>query len=348
MEKNCLVTTYKAAVNDNSLLKIGEMRIEAGTFTETYAKRINFTSYPQVIETLDGSESLTTDKNLLTGFTNKITLNQDHQTFYTKNQDVEIVVFNKYEIKGIYCRETTINLDSLKYSPSLSSLENLFCKGSFESIKDKPNTYLVGLKFDKEQDIINFSRFTALTEFNVNNTLISGDISAISGLTSLNKINIVQTNVSGDISAISGLTSLTDINISNTSISGNISAISGLTALTKFFANITSISGDISAFSGLTELTNINIGTTAVSGDIQSLGSCTALTFMELVNMPNMRGEVIDYVIAQRSHGRTSGNTRFGPSNTVKFNGKVLSGYNNFSWTESTITNETTSETVNR
>ena len=184
----------------------------------------------------------------------------------------------------------------------MSSLENLFCKGSLESIKDKPITYLVGLKFEKEQDIINLSKFIGLRELNFSNSLISGDISAISGLTALTNINLGQTNVSGDISAISGLT----------------------------------------------ELTNINIGTTTVSGDIQSLGSCTALTFMELVNMPNMRGEVIDYVIAQRSHGRTSGNTRFGPSNTVKFNGKVLSGYNNFSWTESTITNETTSETVNR
>ena len=236
----------------------------------------------------------------------------------------------------------------MKYSPSLTSLENLFCKGSLASIKDKPISYLIGLKFDKEQDIINFSGFTALTEFSFSNTLISGDISAISGLTSLNRINLAQTNVSGDISAISGLTALTSLNLSTTSVSGNISAISGLTALTNFVANATSISGDISAISGLTELTSINIGSTAVSGDIQSLGSCTALTFMELVSMPNMRGEVIDYVISQRAHGRTSGNTRFGPSNTVKFNGKVLSGYNNFSWTESTITNETTSETVNR
>ena len=104
MENNCLVTKLKANVNDNSLLKVGEMRLEAGTFTETYSKRINFGSYPQVIETLDGSASLTNDKNLLTGFTNKITLNQDHQTFYTKNQDVEIVVFNKYDVKGIYCK----------------------------------------------------------------------------------------------------------------------------------------------------------------------------------------------------------------------------------------------------
>ena len=28
MEKNCLVTKYKATVNDNSLLKVGEMFID--------------------------------------------------------------------------------------------------------------------------------------------------------------------------------------------------------------------------------------------------------------------------------------------------------------------------------
>ena len=348
MEKNCLVTTYKAVVNDNSLLKIGEMRLEAGTSTETVGKRINFTTYPQVIETLDGSLSLTNDENLLTGFTNKLTLSADNQYFYTKNQDVVIVVSNKYDVTGVLCKDTKINLDDLKYLPNLKSLENVFCKGSLESIKDKPISYLYGLQFEKEQNIINLSGLTSLTNITLVQTNVSGDISAISGLTSLTNIILAQTNVSGNISAISGLTALTDINIANTSISGNISALSGLTSLTKFVANVTSISGDISAISGLTELTYINIGTTTVSGDIQSLGSCTALTFMELVGMPNMRGEVIDYVISQRAHGRNTGTTRFGPSKTVTFNGKALSDYNNFSWTASTITNETTSETVNR
>ena len=151
MENNCLVTKLKANVNDNSLLKIGEMRLEAGTFTETYGKRINFTTYPQVIETLDGSASLTTDENLLTGFTNKLTINRDYQNFYTKNQDVVIAVSNKYDIKWINCKDTTINLDSLKYSPNLYSLENVFCKGSLESIKDKPINLLVNLSFEKER-----------------------------------------------------------------------------------------------------------------------------------------------------------------------------------------------------
>ena len=40
MEKNCLVTTYKATVNDNSLLKVGEMRIKVSS-VETPNKNTN-------------------------------------------------------------------------------------------------------------------------------------------------------------------------------------------------------------------------------------------------------------------------------------------------------------------
>ena len=67
MEKNCLVTTYKASVNDNSLLKIGEMRFDSGIDEQNNMKYITFSSFPAVIETLDGSNSLSFDKTFLTG-----------------------------------------------------------------------------------------------------------------------------------------------------------------------------------------------------------------------------------------------------------------------------------------
>ena len=67
-----------------------------------------------------------------------------------------------------------------------------------------------------------------------------------------------------------------------------------------------------------------------------------------LYNTPNINGEIIDYVISQRTHGRTTGSTWFGQSYTVTFNGKPIIDTAAVSWTASTITNETTSETVNR
>ena len=84
MEKNCLVTTYKASVDDNSLLKIGEMRFDSGIDEQNRGKYITFSSYPAVIETLDGSNSLSFDKTFATGLTNKIILNSDIG-FYVKD-----------------------------------------------------------------------------------------------------------------------------------------------------------------------------------------------------------------------------------------------------------------------
>ena len=84
MEKNCLVTTYKASVDDNSLLKIGEMRFDSGIDETNVGKYITFSSYPAVIETLDGSNSLSFDNTFATGLTNKIVFNGG-RAFYVKD-----------------------------------------------------------------------------------------------------------------------------------------------------------------------------------------------------------------------------------------------------------------------
>lgn len=305
MEKNCLVTKYKATVNDNSLLKIGEMALKAIASTKS-EYTVNFTTYPQVIETLDGSLSLTTDPNLLTGFTNKIILNSSYATFYKKNQDVVIVIPNKYDIKDLMCSNTVINLDDLKYSNSLNMLAGFLCKGSLANIKDKPITNLNGLNFEENQDIINFS-----------------------GLTSLINIVLYSNPIYGDISALSGLTSLTKLWMPNSSVSGNISSLSGLTALKSISFDETYLSGDIESIGTLINLTELNI--------------CSP-------NGEGVRGEIINFVNSQRSHGRTIGNIKIRANSNITFNGSYLTNtnYYNISWTASTITNETTSETVDR
>ena len=111
MEKNCLVTKYKAIVNDNCLLKIGELRTGFRA-APMNGYRVNFTEYPVVIETVDGSLSLTTDKTMLTGFTNKLTISKDHYSFFTNKLNTVISVPNKYSIKGFY-DNLKLNLEDL-------------------------------------------------------------------------------------------------------------------------------------------------------------------------------------------------------------------------------------------
>ena len=326
MENNCLVTKLKTTVNNNSLLKIGEMRLEAKTENEK-AKRVNFSAYPAVIETLDGSMSLTTDKTLLTGLTNKLTITGGDFDFYTKTQNIVLSILNKYKIRSVSCFGTTLNLDDLKPCANFESLEAVNCKGSLESIKDKPMNIINTVTFEQAQDIASLSGLTVLTRLNLSGTNVSGDIASLSGLTALTGLVLLKTNVSGDIASLSGLTALTSLNFMSTPISGDITSLSGLTALKT--------------------LNMYNSGTN-VSGDIAGLGRLTALTNLSLYG-PSASGEIVDFVISQRSNGRTSGNMAISTNKIITFNGKALiEGNYTISWTESSITNETTSETVNR
>ena len=324
MEKNCLVTKYKATVNNNSLLKVGEMRLEMGKSTNTNQNRINFANHPVVIETLDGSPSLTFDRNMLTGLTNKLIIDSNDKLFYS-NSDVVVSVFNKYDVLNIMVSNATIDIDNLKYSYGLSKLENVKCRGSLESIKDKSIIYIYNVKMMQEQDISVLSNFTDLTSLFLGGSDVSGDISALSGLTKLTLLALGGTKVSGDISALSGLTELKSLAFVQTNVSGDISALSGLTGLTSL--NFESCK--------------------AVSGDISSVGTLTSLKAAYLQKSA-VRGDVIDYVISQRSHGRNTGSTTFTFSPNMTFNGIIRFGSHVISWTDSTITDETSSETVER
>ena len=327
MKKNCLVTTLKAATGNKSLLKVGEMRLEAKTENDK-SKRINFSAYPVVIETLDGSMSLTTDKNLLTGLTNKLTITGDDFTFYTKTQNIVLSILNKYKIKSVSCFGTTINLNDLKPCSDFEYLEAVNCKGSLEAIKDKPMKGINTVTFEQEQDIASLSGLTTITRIILNKTAnVSGDIASLSGLTALIVLTLVRTNVSGNIASLSGLTELKGLTLSGTPVSGDIASLSGLTALKTLdmYDSGTNVSGDIAGLGRLTALTNLGLYGTSASG------------------------EIVDLVISQRSNGRTSGNMAISTNNIITFNGKALiSGNYTISWTASSITNETTSETVNR
>ena len=143
MEKDCLVTTYKASVDDNSLLKIGEMRFDSGIDEHNNMKYITFSSYPAVIETLDGSNSLSFDKTFATGLTNKIVFN-NAKAFYVKDQNVLLRIYDKYNVNNINCKGFIVNLDDLKYCANLNELIVNNLNGSFESIKALPITKLDG------------------------------------------------------------------------------------------------------------------------------------------------------------------------------------------------------------
>ena len=170
-------------------------------------------------------------------------------------------------------------------------------------IYDSANKALLDIDFD------DFKYCKIITEFNISNLTLTGDISSLSSLTSLQSLNLNATSVSGDISSLSSLTSLQVLNIFATSVSGDISSLSSLTSLQNLYLNETSVSGDISSLSSLTSLQSLNLNATSVSGDISSFNN-----LIKLINL-NMKNQCTGYFKtlcnSLNGNGKTSGTLTF-------------------------------------
>ena len=337
MEKNCLVTKYKATVNDNSLLKVGEMFIDiieqkspTNQSNRLYLNTGNTSDL--VVEVENGEANITLDENMVSGWTNKITLSKSVTApapIFVRNGNYRVKVLSKYNLtevgrwtESIIQKAISVDVKYLKYSPNLVNL-------------------LVGL---------------------------SGDLANISGCTKLNKIfNLkISPNLTGSLSDLAPLTALTILDLTGSShITGSLSDLSPLTALiTLRMSGLPHITGSLSDLSPLTALTTLDLaGSSHITGSLSDLAPLTALTKLALVNAINITGnikdirqpvtllsiyntgivgELIEFVKTQRAAGRTTGSCNNGGwwGNNITFNGSNPGGgAQTLSWTENTITN---------
>ena len=266
MEKNCLVTTYKANTGDDSLLRIGEMRIKISSIgsPNEYSQSIILGFDKSVdLEIIGGGYF--TDATLRANNGKKLTCNAGNNVIHFSNGNYEIAILDKYSLSylmaskqdGKYYPNKVIDLKYLKYSYKLTHI-----------VAGPDN--------------------------------LSGDISALSGLTKLNTLVISNNNLSGDISALSDLTSLVNLDAYNSNLSGDISALSGLTKLnTLNVMENPNISGDISLLSSLTLLksphfgidTGSTRGTKLICSDISTLKSMTGMTDLYIKGV-NTQGDL--------------------------------------------------------
>lgn len=309
MEKNCLVTKYKATVNDNSLLKVGEMFIDiieqespTNQSNRLYLNTGNTSDL--VVEVEDGAANLTLDENMVSGWTNKITLSKSVTApapIFVRNGNYRLKVLSKYNLTevGRYTASTNqkaifVDVKYLKYSPNLVNL-------------------LVGL---------------------------SGNLTNISGCTKLYRLSAIKSNLTGDLSDLSPLTALTVLNLSDSiNITGSLSDLAPLTALTDLnLSNSINITGSLSDLAPLTALTSLILHNNSnVTGDIKDIRQ--PLTKLSIYNS-NVSGELIEFVKTQRANGRTTGSCINGGwwGDKVTFNGVIAGTKTPITWTENTIT----------
>ena len=355
---NCLVTTLKAAVNDNSLFRMGEMVIDVKEMSSP-TNNTNKLSLDNggisdfSLEVENGEANLTLDSNMSSGWSSTLVLpkNNAEQTVYFRNGNYRVRLISKYNIilYKTSSDKTAIGVD-VKYLQFSNKATSIIGSLNGDISKLAENTSLSTLYCEISSnlsgDIASIKNLTKLNNLRLIGNY-SGDIANISTPSSPMDLDLESPNLTGDIISLANKTNIKTMNLVAPKVTGDIASLGNLTLLTRLFINNNkNIYGDIASLNSHINMVSFT-GCPNIIGDITSAGNWTSLTNFYFF-MTQVRGEVIDLVIAQRSNGRASGKIIFESNNIVTFNSKVLGGINTISWTDSTITNETTSETVNR
>ena len=212
---NCLVTKLNGSVDNNELLRVGEMRVKVESVEsptkDTQGFGVAFTE-PTTVEIV--GDGYFTDSTLTENKGKSMVVSSLLGVIVS--QATTVSIRNKYKLRSLhvfipsgnpYGENKVLNIDDLKYSTSLSSL--------------------------------NLSKMKA-----------SGNIDNLKNLTSLNFLYVRFTQVSGDIASLKNLTALTSLDVSNSNVSGDIANIYFAIKGTKKEFNIAycnNLSGDLAS-----------------------------------------------------------------------------------------------------
>nr|DAR44926.1 MAG TPA: Internalin K rich repeat protein [Caudoviricetes sp.] len=209
----CLVTKLAGTVNNDSLLKIGELRLSVSTIDSPSknSQGLYITANQKVNLTITG-DGYFTNETLSENKGKTLAIRENTQTlFYVSNSNVIISLDNKYALLSLF-----------SYASSLGVVAK------------------INIKFD-----ISYLTYSKnLTVLRLSNTQVSGDISALANLTGLTAAEFSNTQVSGNISALANLTGLTVLNIPNLYV--DLAVVAKFSALKTCSLKNGRCSGDLS------------------------------------------------------------------------------------------------------
>lgn len=307
----CLVTKLKGVVNDDSLMKLGELRIKCRKIS-SWQKHLNsifFTfTEPQTI-TIIGDGYFTDDKGTANkGKTTTITSNYA----YISNTDCEVSIPDKSKLTNL-------------------SLSPLVDGKTAASYAEQPRTIVGGLSaLIGCSKLETFSLYYAEDDFN-------GDISALSSISTLKDCKIQSCDVYGDVGSIKSLTNLTSLSLNRCSdVYGDISAFANMVGLTTLDVAYTKVLGSISILKTLINLKVLRIWDTSISGDVKDIVSP-----LTTLSPAGLTGSLESFVATQRTQGRTEGSCTndYISWGKLTFNGETApSSSGTLTWTSTTIT----------
>jgi biotin operon repressor len=275
------ITRLKGVVNNDTLKKIGELRVKVSKMSNpTGENRVIILNTQKPLTITVNGDGYITDSTLSENKGKILSIPVGSSTFYVSNGDYTLSIPNKYYLTS-FCsaKEQTFNRNDVQME--LDDFK--FCK--LMTILKLNNSKVSG-------DIASLKDLSALASLNISDTQVSGDIASLKGLSTLASLNISNTQVSGDIASLKDLSALASLNISNTQVSGDIASLKGLSALASLDITSTQVSGDIASLKDLSTLASLNISNTQVSGDIASLKGLSALASLNISNLNNLSGDL--------------------------------------------------------
>lgn len=256
----CLVTKLNGTVDNDSLMRIGEFRIKmkkvSAPTKDSQLIKIGVTSDTELRIVGDG---YFTDSTLTQNKGKKITISRNDEVsneVYVSNGDIELAVMNKYNLveismpKSQYNKDRAFDLDALKYSTHLKSLEAIGSK-----------------VFGNLNSLSNCNRLASIV---LGNTLVTGNFSVFAGK-NMGVINLNNTAVVGDISNLKTSNTLSFLYIGNTAISGDISILGDKNILRYLNIANSALYGDISAFRNNSNIKELGLNKLNCTGDLATL-----------------------------------------------------------------------------
>lgn len=259
---NCLVTKLKGSVNNDALLKLGELRIDF----QNVGNRKYFTVKYDADARIELKDAVFESDYSQYGNAMDVSAGSYGISFSAKPSRASLL--NKYHITelALYNTGAAFDLEQLEMCKALNRL-------------DTNTTHAYG-------NVKHLLVLDKLSDINVSASNVEGDISGLA-VKPLIKLQFSDCNkLTGNIAAISSLTNLTTLSFSSCpNVYGDISSLSEMASLTELSFYSTEISGDISSIYKLKSLSNLDLSGTSVSGEINTLfskmkeGGRTAGTF---------------------------------------------------------------------
>ncbi len=242
----CLITKLKGVVNDDSIRRIGELRIKVSRRDSPSSK----------------SQSLNVQ------FSKEVTLEIIGDGYFTDSALSE----NQGKTKTIPAQSASESTN-LYYSNGdyEISISDKYALGKLTFYSNTENTVTVQDMSNKSFDIGELAYSNDITSVNMASTGVSGDISALKGKRALNAVNLTQSGVTGDISAFSE-SNMSSLTLSYTEVTGDFSALANLTGLALISLSESKVRGNLYSFSTL-----VNLSSLYVSGCVGELSSLYGL-----------------------------------------------------------------------